>query len=122
MSGLGEIRTVRMPIGARRLEDVKSFVIKMPGADDYGRVFANNYLALNKEAPNLFYTSKGSAASRQMVELKKAQRNAQLPPENDVKGYLRRGTNFIVAELENASGPCVFGVDTGVNGDLAPRA
>jgi hypothetical protein len=38
----------------------------MDSADDYGRVYVNNYLVLNKEAPTLFYTDKGDAPKYEM--------------------------------------------------------
>jgi hypothetical protein len=116
LDGIGRIEVLRMPVGARRLIDVKSFVIKMPGADDYGRVFANNYLVLNKEAQDIFYTQHDDARKKDAITSDKAQRNVNLLGDNDIKGYLRTGSNIIVAELENAVGPCTFGIDIHVNG------
>jgi hypothetical protein len=116
LDGIGRIEVLRMPIGARRLIDIKSFIINMPGADDYGRVFANNYLVLNREAPDVFYTQVDDASKREAISNDKAQRNVNMIGEKDVKGYLRSGFNFIVAELENAIGPCSFSIDISVNG------
>jgi hypothetical protein len=109
---IGRIEVLRMPIGARRLIDIKSFVITMRGADDYGRVYVNNYLVLNKEAPEIFYTGRDDPQKRNAIAAKKAQRNVNIVGDNDVKGYLLVGSNIIVAELENAVGPCTFGLDS----------
>jgi hypothetical protein len=46
--GIGRVEALRLPIGARRYADVKSFVIGMGSADDYGRVYLNNYVVLNR--------------------------------------------------------------------------
>src|SRR5947208_3341081 len=50
--GVGRVEALRLPVGARRFSEITSFIIGMKSADDYGRVYLNNYVVLNREALN----------------------------------------------------------------------
>src|SRR4051794_2834268 len=112
--GIGKIEALRLPIGARRYADVKSFIIGMASADDYGRVYLNNYVVLNREASDLFGddTSQNKAAATARI----VDRKANKLNDREAREYLLEGKNTIIIELENAVGPCELRVDIRVNG------
>lgn len=116
---VGRLEIARLPIGARRLRELKSFVITMGGADDYGRVYVNNHLVLNREAPDLFYKINESEENKRKAAIiveRKESRNVNMLGSTDVIAYLQPGVNFIVVELDNAVAGCVLSVDIRVNG------
>src|SRR5262245_3627086 len=41
----GFVQPVRLPITARSIDELSSFEVEMNGADDFARVYVNNYLA-----------------------------------------------------------------------------
>jgi hypothetical protein len=114
--GIGRVEALRLPIGARRYADVKSFVIGMGGADDYGRVYLNNYIVLNREATGLPYSDKDTPANRLVASAKIVDRKVNKLGDLEAREYLQEGRNIIVIELENAVGPCETRVDIRVNG------
>ena len=116
---VGRIEILRLPTKARRLSDIRTFIIQMDGADDYGRVFVNNYLWMNNENPQqLFYSSNDTKERRDEFNQLAVDRNELLVVKRDARVLLRSGTNDIVVELENSIlGTCVTAIDIVVNGE-----
>jgi hypothetical protein len=125
---LGTIEEIRLPAGTRTLQDIKTFLLKIQGPDDFGRVYVNNYLTISneifytsnsKEGPpgNLFFRRTASAQKERDVVLSHAvNRQNFAETEKDIRSFLIHGRNYIVQELENATGPCTFTMDMVVNG------
>jgi hypothetical protein len=114
--GIGRIEALRLPIGARHYVDVKSFVIGMGGADDYGRVYLNNYLVLNREASGLFFNGNDNPANRLSAAQNIVDRRVNKLGDLEAREYLQAGKNVVLIELENAVGACETRVDIRVNG------
>src|SRR5260370_41205917 len=51
VSGSGFIQIVRLPMGARTMNELTSFEVDIGGADDFARVYVNNYLVVSTENP-----------------------------------------------------------------------
>jgi hypothetical protein len=118
-AGIGRIEVIRMPVGARRLRDVKRFVITGGGFDDFGRIYINNYLINTSEDRErvLIGDFKNDPLAIEFLTRNPVRiRNNEIPVPKDVKNFLRVGTNFIVYELINARGACSSGLDVAVNG------
>lgn len=118
ISTVGRIELIRMPIGARRLRDIKTFVLNVGGPDDFGRVYVNNYLNISNEARDaVFFTSSpmGKEARDKVIEkaVDRAEFNIGV---KEVRKLLRQGKNYITLELENAIAACVTSIDITVNG------
>jgi hypothetical protein len=115
---VGRLDVLRMPIGARKLKEIRSFVLRGGGDDDFGRIFVNNYLVNSSETPRRLFTGdKTLAAKRNAVIGYAVNRHNDMPDEKDVRVFLRPGKNYIVKELENSIyGTCVAGGDIIVNG------
>jgi hypothetical protein len=117
---MGRIETLRLPLKARRLSDIRTFDVEMKSADDYGRVFVNNVLFLNTDDPDLlFYTHDDPEVSRALTKKFAVDRYDLMVGKRDARPLLRSGIkNYIVVELENSIlGPCVTSVDMFVNGE-----
>lgn len=96
---------------------MKPFMIRMEGADDYGRVFVNNHLVLNQEDPrSIFYTvAQDQDANKKILPLV-VNRAANMLGTRDIKPFLKIVVNYIVIELENSiMGSCVMQIDIKVN-------
>ena len=114
----GRIEEIRMPVGARKLEDVGTFVIKGGGGDDFGRVYVNNYLTHSGESPDLlfFTNSPNGKQARDEVMSYATNLNNYMLGDKDVVAFLRRGDNYIIQELENSIfGTCVSTIRIEVN-------
>jgi len=100
----GRIEEIRMPVGARKLEDVGTFVIKGGGGDDFGRVYVNNYLTHSGESPDLlfFTNSPNGKQARDEVMSYATNLNNYMLGDKDVVAFLRRGDNYIIQKLENS--------------------
>jgi hypothetical protein len=116
--GVGRIEVLRLPTHQRQLADIKTFEVAMGGADDYGRVFVNNQLVINTENPaQIFFGGVDDQTKRRTVERLAIDRSDLIVGKSDVRGFLKRGKNFIVVELENSIlGSCVTNIDIIVNG------
>lgn len=117
---VGRIEVIRLPATARDLDGIRTFSVKMGGADDYGRVFVNNYLVLNTENPDkLFYTDNDPKEKKEAASKLALRRNQFMVGEAGVVHLLHRGKNYIVAEVENSLwGACSGGIEVIVNGSL----
>lgn len=113
--GIGKIERVILPSTARNLRNIRDFSVEMGGPDDYGRIFVNNYLVINKEDATGLVPG-ATPEIQEKVRRRSVDRRTNLPPKTDVKAFLRKGSNFIVAEVENSQGPCLMGIDIVVNG------
>ncbi|AUW47172.1 hypothetical protein [Rhizobium leguminosarum] len=117
---LGEIETLRMPIGARTKDDISTFKIENGGGDDYVRIYVNNYLVLSDESPErLFYMTAPGAQNEEVrkkfLEMAVDRREYRLGAV-DIAPFLRSGYNYIVFENENSTlGACSTGVMMSVN-------
>ena len=122
VNGFGRFEPIRLPFGSRRLSDIKSFVVRMNGADDYGRVFVNNYLLLDTENPaaifyNIFNTDSEKAKLKQFVDTYSVSRNVYMVGDKDARVFLKEGLNTVVFEVENSLwGTCAGEMDLTVNG------
>jgi len=116
--GIGRIEAIRLPIGARRLRDIRTFALVVGGSDDFGRVYVNNYLVASGENPKgVFYTdSKIGEISRNKLIGYARDRANHMVGNIDVRWALQVGTNYVVQELENVLDTCVTSMDMLVNG------
>ena len=112
--GVGRIERVTLPITARNLSDIRDVWVKMGGPDDYGRIFVNNYLVINNEKLADLLKDAPPAIEPTIRE-RSIDKIVHLPNDAEVKAFLRKGSNFIVAEVENSQGPCSMGIDIVVN-------
>jgi hypothetical protein len=115
LPGIGQFERIILPTTARSLRDVRDFIVEMHGPDDYGRVFVNNYLVINKEDSTGLVPS-APPEIQEKVRQHSIDRRVNLPLKAGVKAFLKKGTNFIVTEVENSQGPCSMGIDIVVNG------
>jgi hypothetical protein len=115
LPGIGQIERVILPTNARSLREIREFSVEMHGPDDYGRVFVNNYLVINKEDSTGLVPG-APPEIQEKVRQHSIDRRVNLPLKAGVKAFLRKGANFIVAEVENSQGPCSMGIDIVVNG------
>jgi hypothetical protein len=116
---IGRIATLRMPVGARRLDQIKTFILKGGGGDDFGRIYANNYIVNSGETPNnVFYTTNPLGVVARKLAIDNANDRAiYMMADKDIKIFLKKGKNYIVQELENSIlGTCVASIDILVNG------
>ncbi|AYG60575.1 hypothetical protein [Rhizobium jaguaris] len=119
IAGTGRIEEIRMPEGARKKVDVRKFIIAGGDADDFGRIYINNYLVNSGESPTkLFNSTNPAGTSARSDAIKYAViRNDFMIEDKDVTVFLRRGDNYVVRELENSIfGTCVGGIRIEVNG------
>jgi hypothetical protein len=115
---IGSIEEIRMPEGARKLEDIGNFIIKAGAGDDFGRIYVNNYLINSGESPNhLFFTeSPNGRQARTTAASYAVNRNNYMVADKDVKVFLKHSDNYIVQKLENSIlGSCVVGINIVVN-------
>jgi hypothetical protein len=119
----GFVQSVRMPMRARSTDELFSFEVEMDGADDFARVYVNNYLVVSTENPNsiLMFTPETDPQQQLMTRLA-VKRNTPLPGRKDVVGFLRKGTNAIVFENENSIfGTCSAAISLFANGQRLER-
>jgi hypothetical protein len=119
----GFVQSVRLPIRARSINELSSFEVEMNGADDFARVYVNNYLVISTENPNsiLLFTPESDPQQQMMTRLA-VKRNIPLPGRKDVVGLLRKGVNTIVFENENSIfGTCSAAIVLFANGQRLER-
>jgi hypothetical protein len=119
----GRIEHLRMPVGARALEDIRSFMIQMDGAQDFARIFVNNYVLIDNESPKdmLFVSVPRSDDKRDLVLPMAVDRSDYHVGTRAARYYLLKGRNYIVAELENGYLGCNTVIDIVVNGTQLER-
>jgi hypothetical protein len=88
----------------------------MTGADDYGRVYLNNYVVANKEATSVRFRKLENIDGPDLESIVVDRKANKLGADIEAREYLRQGQNVIIIELENAVGPCEERVDIRVNG------
>ncbi len=112
------IRRVPLPNGVRDRQDVTSFELEVDGADDFARVYVNNYLVFDSEADrSLFYIDQGDAGNT-YSEVYSRVRNLSGENSRDLKFYLRDGWNHVIYELENSRfGACMGSFGLRMNGE-----
>ena len=121
ISNVGSIEEIRLPEGARKLEDVGAFMIKGGGGDDFRRIYVNNYLVNSGESPShLFFNEDAFGKQARNIVIKYAiNRNNYMVADKDVMVFLKHGDNYIAQELENSIfGTCVAGINIEVNGSV----
>jgi hypothetical protein len=104
LSTIGRLQELLTPVEARRLDGLHSLTVALSDVDDYGRVYVNNYLVVDREIGTHVLRQPEIAAEEQKLALKKSilqLGNGGLGPV-DVRRFLRVGRNYIVAELENS--------------------
>lgn len=112
---------IRLPLGARKLTDLKSLIVRFQGSvDDFGRIYVNNreVVASGFAEPfkNVTWTDEKEAAS--LINRFQVNRSALPNTEADVRRWLRRGVNFIMIELENSRwGACSAAAELLANGN-----
>jgi hypothetical protein len=122
-SNYGIIQAIRLPIGARSMDELTNFEVEMAGADDFARVYVNNYLAISTENPKaiLLFAPDTDLQQKLMAQLS-VKRNMPAPGRRDVIGYLRKGINTIVFENENSIfGACGASITLFANGKKLER-
>jgi hypothetical protein len=114
----GRIEHLRMPVGARTLDDIRTFMIRMDGAQDFARIFVNNYLLIDNESPKdmLFISVPRSDDKREKVLPMAIDRSDYHVGSLSARYYLLKGKNYIIAEVENGYLGCNTVVDIVVNG------
>jgi hypothetical protein len=122
MQSAGWIESLRLPEGARSKGSVKSFVVKFLKADDYARVFLNNYAGLSTTYySGLFYDPKPTDVKeiekREAAERFAMDRRNHVGSERDIAELVIVGQNYLIFEAENSAwGGCDLRVDILVNG------
>jgi hypothetical protein len=109
---------IRLPIGARTEQELKSFIIRMKGeVDDFGRVYVNNSQVTSTDDPARPFrhiTWKVKKMRDDYVARFVVNRASPTNPEVDVRKWLRKGVNWIMVELENTRwGACSMTVERG---------
>jgi len=119
----GRIEHLRLPIGARALDEIRSFMIQMDGAQDFARILVNNYLLIDNESPKdmLFISGPRSDDKRELVLPMAVDRSDYHVGSWSARYYLLKGRNYIVAELENGYLGCNTVIDIVVNGTQLER-
>lgn len=112
---IGRLEHVRLPVGARHLDTIQTFEITMPGAEDYGRVFVNNYVVLSNERPDLTFYEQPKGFTPENTQHSVNRKDLRLGAAN-VRPHLLRHQNYVIAELENAFLGCSSNIDIVVNG------
>jgi hypothetical protein len=122
LPALGQIETIRFPVGARRISELTSLLMTMPSADDFGKVFLNNYIVLSTEsADNVYYFLRSSELAKKVSSQYGVRRNLSLT-SRDVVDLVVPGWNFVVLEIENSFwGTCNSSIDIVVNGQRLER-
>lgn len=123
VSGYGVIQTIRLPIGARMMDELTAFEVEMGGADDFARVYLNNYLVISTENPKaiLLFAPETDAQQELMAHLS-VKRNMPAPGRKDMIALVRKGTNTIVFENENSIfGACEASITLFANGKKLER-
>ena len=123
VSGYGVIQKIRLPIGARTMDDLTSFEVEMAGADDFARVYVNNYLVISTENPKaiLLFAPEPDTQQELMARLS-VKRNMPAPGRKDVIALVRKGMNTIVFENENSIfGACEAAITLFANGKKLER-
>lgn len=116
IAGIARIHRVVPPEGGRKLADVGTLTVRMDGADDYGRVFVNNYLVMNNELASLI--GEADLDKDRLSEICKYSVDRRNPPpgEKDVTAFLKKGKNYLIFEVENSMwGTCGTSVDMKIN-------
>jgi len=114
---IGRIKLIRLPKDVTSLDDVRTFVITMNEAQDYARIFVNNYVFIdNESATKLFTNVVGSPEDLKTIAGESIDRKDYFVGARDAIYFLRKGKNFVVVEMENAHLGCNTLVDISVNG------
>jgi len=117
------LQSIRLPLGARAAEELSSFEVEMNGADDFARVYVNNYLVISTENPGaiLLFAPELDEQQQMMARLS-VKRNIPLPGKKDVASFLHKGINTIVFENENSIfGTCSAAISLFANGKKIER-
>jgi hypothetical protein len=85
---------IQMPVGGRRLEDVKSFLMTKVSYDDFGKVYVNNYLVNASEDRHriLLAVKDNDKESKDFQETNARGRNNEFPLPKDVTIFLSVGS------------------------------
>jgi hypothetical protein len=115
--GIGRIEELRLPVGARKLEDVKSFTINTPVFIEFGQIYINNYIVANSENKDRVLEGDFGAMDEALVFAKNfvRKRNNEIQQPKEVGLFLRRGYNYLVYDLESNGGACISDLDIQVN-------
>lgn len=113
LDGIGIAETIQLPLEARKIGQINSFVVRMDDVDDFARIFVNNYLVLTAtwSDPTL-----GRPEFKDNIPDLHVFRANPTQPEADVISLLQVGKNFIVVELENSMlGGCRLKINISIN-------
>jgi hypothetical protein len=123
LEGIGTLHRVAMPQGVISLEDAGRPWIGTTGADDFFRVFANNYLVFSNEQSSVVLNGCSKdpkpgtgPACAEMWERAVPSTTGDYPTGLTVGIYLKRGWNHVIVELENTVGYCTMAIDFTVHG------
>jgi hypothetical protein len=122
IDNFAQVERVRLPIKARHQRELKSLVVRFKGkVDDFGRIYVNNRQVASTDKPDAPFqhitwqdnrTKRDEYISRFAVD-----RANPIEPEVEVREWLRKGTNWIMAELENTRwGACTMAIEVLANG------
>jgi hypothetical protein len=123
VSSYGFIQTVRLPRGARTTNELTSFEVDMGGADDFARVYVNNYLVVSTENPKaILMFAPELDPQQQLMSRLAVKRNMPAPGRREVIAFIRKGANTIVFENENSIfGTCASQITLFANGKQLER-
>jgi len=120
VENFAQFENVRLPIAARTERELKSIVIRLKGeVDDFGRVYVNNRQVTSNEDPirpfrHITWRDKDDDYVRRYM----VNRANPIDPEVEVRKFLRKGSNWIMVELENSRwGACSMVLEILANGN-----
>jgi hypothetical protein len=119
VENFARFENIRLPIGARTEHQLKSFIVRMKeDVDDFGRVYINNRQVTSTESPaRPFRSISWKEADEDYPSRFVVERANPTAAEVDVRKWLRKGTNWIMVELENSRwGACSMTVEFLANG------
>lgn len=114
IDGFARFENASLPFGARTERELKSFVIRLKGdIDDFTRVYVNHRQVTSNENPRRPFQHIAEEHLQRFV----VDRRNPIDTEVEVRRWLRKGTNWIMVELENSRwGACSMGIEFLANG------
>src|SRR5262249_2395571 len=123
IENFAQVENVRLPIGARTGQELKSFIIKSVGVvDDFARIYVNNTQVYSTDEPSgpfelITWDGEKDGEKQKYVGRFEVDRAKPTKPEVEVRKWLRQGTNWIMVELENSRwGACSMTFELRANG------
>jgi len=118
VESFARFENVRLPITARTERELKSFVIRLKDVDDFARVYVNNRQVTSNDDPiRPFRHITWRDKDEDYVKRFAIDRANPINSDVDVRKFLRKGSNWIMVELENSRwGGCSMVLEALANG------